>query len=250
MKGPKQKIFAGDVFKTNFGGDCTVVEYNGSQNIQVKFEDGTVVKTYSHLLQVGKVRNPNSPRVFGRGFVGIGKYSAGAAGNITKEYNTWSAMLARCYDTKNQPTSYIGCEVAEDWLNFQVFAEWCNNQTGFRLDGWQLDKDLLLEGNKMYGPETCCFLPQQLNNIFRTKRVNKRDRNLPRGVLERDGKFHASSSFDKKAKYLGIHATKESAFDAVRTYVEEKIKFLADLHRENLSSEAYAKLLSFKYKPH
>lgn len=250
MKGPKPKIFVGDKILSKTCGFCEVVEYNGIYDIKVKFTDGTVVKTYSSCILKGYIKNPNQPRIYGRGFMGEGKYKSGSAGYLTKEYNTWMAMMARCYDTKNQQTSYIGCEVAPLWFNFQVFAEWANNQEGFGLEGWQLDKDLLTTGSKIYSPETCCFLPQDLNNIFRAKRTGKADTTLPRGVLYREGRYIAASSFKGKAKSLGSYATKEEAFSSVKIYVEDKIRFLAEKYKSRLSRASYNKLLSFVYEPH
>ncbi len=249
MKGPKQKIFVGDVFNTNFSGDCVVVEYNGSQDILVKFEDGTTTKTYSHMLQAGKVKNLNSPRVFGKGFIGVGAYSAGKTGNITKEYNTWSAMLARCYDTKNQLQSYVDCKVVDSWLNFQVFAEWCNNQPGFSLPNWQLDKDLLVHNNKIYSPETCTFLPRELNVIFRSKKISGNP-DLPKGVEFRSGRFVATSSVGGKVVSLGSYGDKFEAFESVRLHVNNKVCSLAEHHKDNLCQKAYIKLISFDYEPY
>lgn len=250
MKGPKPKIFVGDKILSKTSGFCEVVEYNGIYDIKVKFTDGTVVQTYSSCILKGHIKNPNHPRIYGRGFIGEGKYKSGAAGNLTKEYNTWMAMMSRCYDLKNQQPSYIGCEVSPLWFNFQVFAEWVNQQEGFGLDGWQLDKDLIAAQNKVYSPETCCFLPQDLNNIFRAKRSGKTDPTLPRGVLCRDGRFVATSSFKGKAKSLGSYDTKEEAFSSVKAYVEDKVRLLADYYKSYLSAAAYSKLNSFVYEPH
>jgi len=250
MKGPKPKIFVGDKILSKTSGFCEVVEYNGIYDIKVKFEDGTIVKTNSACILKGHIKNPNHPRIYGRGFIGEGRYKSGTTGKLTKEYNTWMAMMARCYDIKAQQPSYINCEVNPMWFNFQVFAEWANSQEGFGLKGWCLDKDLLLKGNKEYGPDSCCFIPYSLNNIFRIKRSGKADPSLPKGVLLRNGKFYASSSFDRKSEYLGKYDTKEDAFNAVKLYVELKVKYLADLHKENLSEITYKSLVDFIYEPH
>ena len=68
-------------------------------------------------------------------------------------YKTWSSMLRRCYSTKYQercPT-YMGCSVSEEWHTFSVFRNWMESQDW---QDTQLDKDLLVEGNKVYSPET------------------------------------------------------------------------------------------------
>lgn len=64
--------------------------------------------------------------------------------------------------------------------------------------GWALDKDILVKGNKIYSPETCCFVPQEINNLF-TKRKSCRG-TLPIGVkyIKENKKFSASFSRNKK----------------------------------------------------
>ena len=73
-------------------------------------------------------------------------------------------MLARCYSAKFQehcPT-YTGCTVAEDWLKFSNFKDWMEKQ---QWEGKQLDKDILFEGNKVYGPDTCVFVSPMVNTF-------------------------------------------------------------------------------------
>lgn len=79
-------------------------------------------------------------------------------------YQTWKGMLKRCYSAKTQerqPT-YRGCSVSEEWHTFSNFKNWMEKQD---FEGKQLDKDLLLEGNKVYGPETCVFVSGMVNNF-------------------------------------------------------------------------------------
>lgn len=86
-------------------------------------------------------------------------------GEIIKSYDTWRGMLRRCYSVsrqKIQPT-YAGCYVAEEWLRFSNFEKWYAENY---IEGHQLDKDLLVPGNKMYGPKTCMFVPQAVNTLL------------------------------------------------------------------------------------
>lgn len=80
-------------------------------------------------------------------------------------YNAWVNMLSRAYSVKTlkrQPT-YEGTTVCKEWHTFSVFRTWMEKQ---EWEGNQLDKDLLVQGNKEYNPETCCFLPQTINNFI------------------------------------------------------------------------------------
>ena len=129
-------------------------------------------------------------KVLGKGIYRKGKYSFGKKGNPTKEYSVWLSMLTRCYNSrflKNNET-YIGCEVCDEWLEFQNFAEWFHQNYK---DGYQLDKDLLTKGNKIYSPETCCFVPQEINLLL-VRRQNRRGK-YPIGVSRDKTKFAAIS---------------------------------------------------------
>ena len=49
--------------------------------------------------------------------------------------------------------------------------EWFDNPVNGYKEGYSLDKDILVKGNKIYSPETCCFVPQDVNILF-TKRTS------------------------------------------------------------------------------
>ena len=79
-------------------------------------------------------------------------------------YRAWTAMLKRCYNPTyqaNNPT-YIGCTVCDEWLTFSNFKKWMMRQD---FQGKQLDKDLLVKGNKLYSPETCVFVDGMINTF-------------------------------------------------------------------------------------
>lgn len=96
---------------------------------------------------------------------GVGKHKARVNGKITPAYNAWNNMLVRCYDEEYQrkkPT-YIGCSVCEEWHNFQNFAGWYYINHPQESSGYCLDKDLLVIGNRKYGPDLCIFIPNEIN---------------------------------------------------------------------------------------
>lgn len=80
-------------------------------------------------------------------------------------YTKWADMLRRCYDEKfqNKHKSYIGTIVCEEWLYFSKFKFWVLSQ---QWEGLDLDKDILVKNNKIYSPETCCFVPAMINRAF------------------------------------------------------------------------------------
>jgi len=110
-------------------------------------------------------------------------------GFANREYTTWCGMLMRCYSTPYQrkyPT-YVGCAVCEEWLIFSNFQAW--HRTNYK-DGFELDKDLLVQGNKIYSPQTCRFVPHYINSLFLCS-ASRRGR-YPVGVTCIGNKYQAA----------------------------------------------------------
>jgi hypothetical protein len=189
------------------------------------------------------MKDKTNPSVYGIGYIGIGTYKRHIGTKGTKEYKTWQGMLERCYSDKLQakyPT-YQGCSVDKRWHNFQVFAKWFeNNYVG----GWELDKDILIKGNKIYSPETCCFVPHEVNILF-IKRDKLRG-NLPIGVIKKGDKFASRLSIKSIKEYLGTFNTSEEAFQAYKIAKELRIKELANKYKDQITEACYQALINYK----
>ena len=111
--------------------------------------------------------------------------------SVDPSYRTWHNIISRCdkggvYQQK-RPT-YAGCSVDPRWHNYSVFVPWWVKNY---VEGWQLDKDLLTLGNKVYGPDSAIFVPRWLN-IFTVARGAGR------------GEYPIGLCFDKdKGKFKG-----------------------------------------------
>ena len=193
------KDCVGKVCKSLNSGNFKVLKYNDAKNVEIQFLK-TGFETVATLgnIRKGLIKDPYSPSVYGVGIVGT-KYLSAVNGVLTKEYELWSGMLKRCYSDfskKKQPT-YIGCVVSNKFKSYEYFYEWCHNQIGFGIDGWQLDKDLLIKGNKVYSESTCVFIPREINQTL-VKRVASRGEH-PIGVdwSKRDKAFKAQVSKSK-----------------------------------------------------
>ena len=189
-------IKAGDAFVTNEGSAYVVIEYIDYENILIEFEGIHVhrKRTTSRWIRSGQIKNPYHASVHGIGYFGIGNYVGSRIVDgvqiRTQEYEAWCGMLKRCYcpRTHVRQPSYIGCSVSDEWLNFQTFAEWYVNQPGYT-EGWDLDKDLLCIGNKVYSEENCTLLPRELNSLLvMFKHINLEK--YPRGIYLRENKTY------------------------------------------------------------
>lgn len=166
------KSHIGEIHKNYQGCRLKIID-GGDKNghCKVRILDGT--KEYEKERQYcdikrGNVKNLYYPSLFEVGYFGVGKYSSGINGDLYKSYKKWSQMIRRCYDPyyiNRQPT-YKDVYVCDEWHNFQVFADW-HDKNYREFDGFktQLDKDLIKNGNKIYSPETCCYIPQYLNTF-------------------------------------------------------------------------------------
>lgn len=80
-------------------------------------------------------------------------------------YQTWKSMLSRCYSKKcieRRPT-YVGCSVCEEWHLFSNFKSWMEQQD---YEGKALDKDLIVQNNKVYSKTTCVFVSAVVNSFM------------------------------------------------------------------------------------
>lgn len=212
----------GEKWETKGCGKITIVAYTNAHNCDVKFEDGTIVKDVSYgNIKKGAVSNPNTPTAYGVGFIGQGKYSSKINGKITKVYDTWIGMFRRCYskDFHIKYTTYKECVVDEYWHNFQIFAQWYEENY---INDYQIDKDILVKGNKVYSPETCCFVPHEINSLFLTCKSKRGV--YPVGVSKKGSMFRATLTTQGKQKYIGIFTTPEEAFKAYKEVKEHQIK--------------------------
>lgn len=242
--------YEGKVYTNAYGDVCEVETYVSSTEVYVKFNNLSCNKRYTaSQLKNSRFKNPNKPCIFGVAYIGYGKFSEK---RDTKAYNLWRRVLGRCYDVnlRSKNPSYEGVTIWDGWHNFQNFAEWCYGQKGFQnLDKcgeiFQLDKDILVRGNKMYSPETCCFVPR-IVNMSVTKGVSKKG--LPVGVSykSRDKKYQATVNKGKLNKYIGYFDNLSQAFSAYKSEKEGYIKELAEVWKKEISEEAYKALMSYE----
>lgn len=142
--------------------------------------------------------------------------------------------------------AYKDCTIA--WAGCAEFRKWAENQIGFGIEGFELDKDVLIKGNRVYGPDTCVFIPQELNILFSSCYKASRRGKYPLGVCfnRGSGTFVAQMSDRQNAgldKYLGSFATVEEAFACYKATKEARIKKLALQWKDKIDQRAFEALM-------
>lgn len=176
--------------------------------VDIKDEDGLWVKSYSPSLNVR---------------------------HTTRSSALWSIVSDRCKvggaEQRRKPT-YIGCSVLFE--DYQAFAEWCNEEYGYMNKNdngrfWNLDKDLLVEGNKVYGPDTCLFVPQRVNVLLIKKEKCRGE--WPLGVCcKANSRFYSACSYKGVDTHLGVFDT---PMEAHRAWQKFKIKHIKEVIKED-----------------
>lgn len=231
-----------------------IVEYYGAQKIVVEFDDKnkTKVNTTYALFKSGSTVNPYAPSVFGVGITGA-KYKTYENGKKKKEYIAWCHILARCYKRNYvDRTTYDDVICCNEWLLYENFYEWLHSQRNFDkwLHGykWAIDKDILVKGNKVYSPETCCLVSMNVNGLF--VKADKRRGDLPIGVSysKRNNAYSLSVSRKKNNIEVKYFKSPIEAFNYYKQIKESIIKQTAqnEFDNGNITKECYNAMMRYE----
>ena len=238
--------YEGKLFQTKQSGNLEVLEYVSATEVIVRFvETGYTTKCMLANILSGKIKDRLKPSVYGVGVVGE-KYPL-ENGKQSKEYNVWVRMLDRCYSTANNTRkTYEGCEVTSSFRYFPFFKDWCHNQVGFGEKGFALDKDILVKGNKVYSPETCCFVPQEINNLLTNKKMGSKSIRSGVSFNKERGKYIVRFSKGSKTKHIGYFVTELEAFLAYKEAKEQQIKVVANRWKDQIDPRVYDALMNWE----
>lgn len=246
----KKDYYIGNRYTTNEGYEIEIIEYFNYKNCTIKFiHNGLEIRNraLTNVLK-GNISNPYHRSYLSVGFLGQGKHKTKIDNRSSLVYIVWSGVITRCYSERwvRKHPAYKGCLVCEEWHNFQNFGDWYEESYNPEImEGWQLDKDILIKGNKIYSPETCCFVPQEINKLF-TKSDNSRG-NLPIGVRStKNNKFQSRFCKNNENTYLGQYDTPEEAFQAYKTAKEQHIKEVADKWKDKITEKVYQAMYNYE----
>lgn len=235
-------VKVGQTYINRQGSEITVLEYESSKRILVEIG----LKKYQQYVHAGNLIKLNIHDKYAPSLAGVGIIGDYPVDIKSKLYTSWNGMLQRVYNSQT-PTAkrnYDHCEVLPIWHHIEGYADWFKTQKVE--DKWQLDKDLLVKGNTVYGPDTCLFLPREINT-FLTDRSNYRGP-YPVGVTyhERLDKYQATCNVNAKSQYLGVYQSAEEAFYVYKTVKEKYAKDLAEKWKGVVDYRAYEALLKYE----
>ena len=124
----------------------------------------------------------------------------------TRTWRTWCGIIRRTdkrdlkWLTGTGKEQYADCTLDPRWFKLSVFKEWIEQWDDFQ--NKEVDKDLLIPGNRIYGPDTCLMVRPVVNKWFKTKKSGGGD--LPRGVSWNSGWKRGKSSNPYRAQITPI----------------------------------------------
>lgn len=149
-----------------------------------------------------------------------------------KSYGAWRNIIYRCYNNNNlkaRPT-YKDVKVCDEWLYFSNFKKWFDENYRFDLEEQgiklELDKDLLSDNNKIYSPDTCIFLPSQINSFISDRTSNNKSGFVGVSWKKDYKKWAATIKIfgTNKYKHLGYFKDKQEAFETYKISKAIEIK--------------------------
>lgn len=219
-----------------------IIRYSSCDDIDVQFQDefGYVKTTTYSNFKVGSIKNPYDKTLFGIGYMGVGKYMAKINGKMTNAYEAWTGIIVRCYAKPKKYPAYYGlCTVCDEWLCYQNFAEWYEENKYKVVGRLHVDKDILFPNLSVYSSKTCLLVPQRINMLFTNK---PNSRGLPNGIIKYKKGYLAKYNGEE----LGIYPTVEEAYRVYADRKEKIIKNIADEYREVIPEKVYKALYNYK----
>ena len=244
--------YEGTTIISKQGYEVRLNKYNDASNCELEFLN--VKFPYKINIEIRSFKNktvryPYHPSKYGVGYIGIGKFIGGSYSKENIIYDYWDGILRRCYSEriKKLRNSYSDCLVDEYWHNLQNFGEWFEkNYNPKYMKSWCLDKDILVKGNRIYSPETCCFVPNEINVIFTNGYIRRGE--YPKGVSHKPkiNKYIAQYQKDGVVTHIGTFKTVDEAFQAYKEVKEKYIKEKADKWKDQIDPRVYEAMYNYQ----
>jgi hypothetical protein len=214
--------------------NAIVLEKLSNTRSKIKFMDtGYIADFYNVNIERGEFKDRLRPSLCGVG------YGVMRGDSISPFHKTWQNMINRCHNPtyNDKYKSYSDCSVIEGWYDFRNFREWCEHTHPYNTEvKFELDKDMRLQGNRVYSPETCMWIPKKLNqyinevkgasSVTGVKGVSPAMRS---GEGVTDGVYEVRCADGKGGRvFLGHVNSIEEGSLIYKNYKEGRLKFLAE----------------------
>lgn len=170
-----------------------------------------------------------------------------ACKNNESYYRAWVSITLRSTNQnfKDAHPAYRDCTICSEWRSLSKFKDWFEDPKNGYQEGLQIDKDILVKGNKEYGPNTCCFVPREINSAIT---IQPKGKCPVVGVKPNANKFEVRLSRYGKRDYLGLFDTPEEAFAVYKYHKEQYIKELAESYFKGgkITERVYQALMKYE----
>lgn len=187
------------------------------------------------------------PTVLGVGYIGCGDLDSKSA-----SYSRWKNMMNRCYNVVLQDkyfTDYKDCEICEEWWNYANYRKWFDEHVPDvgknEIGNYDIDKDILYQGNKIYSASTCCIVPHFINALAKDNKSGK----YMQGVTKEDNRYVTEIYYCGDRIKLGSYKTEEEAFKVYKNYKEKFIKDIAEKNKNKISIAVQRALQDWQVNP-
>lgn len=247
-------IKIGHIYDSKSCGKFEVIYIESYRKIKVRFIiTGFEVWVQGGQVTDGRISDKLSPTVYGVGRLGL------VEGNPVdvKCYKIWHSMIQRCYSdnykTREKSRSYNDVTVCKEWLTYTTFRDWFN--INYK-EGYYLDKDLTVLGSREYNPESCSFIPNEINclllNAGRNRGKYPIGVHLDKGTNKYAAQVSVKGESGIKKKFLGYHETPEEAFQTYKHFKENWVKSVAERSYKagDISKKIYENLKNYSVEPY
>ena len=144
--------------------------------------------------------------------------------------------MQRCYDEETHKLKpyYASCTAEIEWHNFSNYREWHkeNAMGNMKVD---LDKDILIRGNTVYGSDTCTLVPHFTNTVFETTR------GIETNIVYNNttGKYDVTMSILGKRIDVGSFDSEEEARQGFIDYKQDYIRNVAKKCEGKVPNKTY-----------
>ena len=144
-----------------------------------------------------------------------------------ESYSVWNAMVSRCKKK--------GYAISDTFSKYDTWIAWAKQQKGYKeLDlfnkHFNLDSDMFSTDTKTYSEDTCVFIPEQINQIYKTSYKGVEYI----GIDLFEGGYRARLNMFNRQVIVGKFSTKEEAKSAYHNKRSEYLNLLLHIYKGKL----------------